>query len=467
MTGDGINTLTYDSENHAVTSSGTYGTGQYVYDGKGVRVEKCLSTCGSPTTYTVYIFAGSKVIAEYDNGAAVTSPSREYLYNGGQLMATINSSGMQYHIPDHLSVRVTTNSSGSEIGQQGHFPYGESWYVSSTTTNWQFTTYERDAESSNDYAQARYNVNRLGRFASPDPIAGNIGDLQSLNRYSYVRNQPTNLMDPSGMFSCGYAKNQKHDLDRGDDSGPSEDGASDLVQDDGGNCWLDPGDGGGGGYGYGNPNGLSGGVDCIIEYQQGDLDYGGLNACLGDNQGGGQQGNPGQGGGGNGTGTTGNLPLSALGQCTASLFGVTAVSFTPSTSESNGSFTGAMSGVYAGYGQPLQSGPSIFTVTNNSTQFTTYTVTQWYNLNPAGPPVAPGGVVGLTDPQHPFTNTTGSNQVPSEIVNTQVWELGNSLAAITQRVPQTLNVLPGPSNNEPGNTLTLCIAAQAASQLHF
>jgi hypothetical protein len=197
------------------------------------------------------------------------------------------------------------------------------------------------------------------------------------------------------------------------------------------------------------------------------LDYGGLNACLGDNQGGGQQGNPGQGGGGNGTGTTGNLPLSALGQCTASLFGVTAVSFTPSTSESNGSFTGAMSGVYAGYGQPLQSGPSIFTVTNNSTQFTTYTVTQWYNLNPAGPPVAPGGVVGLTDPQHPFTNTTGSNQVPSEIVNTQVWELGNSLAAITQRVPQTLNVLPGPSNNEPGNTLTLCIAAQAASQLHF
>jgi len=31
---------------------------------------------------TVYIFSGSKVIAEYDNGAAVGSPSREYVYGG-------------------------------------------------------------------------------------------------------------------------------------------------------------------------------------------------------------------------------------------------------------------------------------------------------------------------------------------------------------------------------------------------
>jgi RHS repeat-associated protein len=224
MTGDGINALTYDSENHALTSSGTGGTAQYVYDGKGMRVEKCLSSCGSPTTYTVYIFGGSQVIAEYDNGASVTSPSREYLYNGSQLMATINSSGMEYHIPDQLSVRATTNSSGSEIGQQGHFPYGESWYASSTTTDWQFTTYERDAESGSDFAQARYDVNRLGRFSSPDPVAGDIGDPQSLNRYSYVRNRPLDFVDPTGMYGCGAADNWKRATeDRGSGGGPSAD----------------------------------------------------------------------------------------------------------------------------------------------------------------------------------------------------------------------------------------------------
>jgi len=62
-----------------------------------------------------------------------------------------------------------------------------------------FTTYERDAESGNDYAQARYNVNRLARFSSPDPIPGNISDPQSLNRYSYVRNMPVMAVDPTGM----------------------------------------------------------------------------------------------------------------------------------------------------------------------------------------------------------------------------------------------------------------------------
>jgi hypothetical protein len=40
-----------------------------------------------------------------------------------------------------------------------------SWwrYLSSTTTKWQFTTYERDAESGNDYAMARVYINRCGR----------------------------------------------------------------------------------------------------------------------------------------------------------------------------------------------------------------------------------------------------------------------------------------------------------------
>jgi len=61
-----------------------------------------------------------------------------------------------------------------------------------------FTTYQRDSESSNDYAQARYFRWLVGRFTTLDPMAGSIGDPQSQNRYSYVRNNPVNLTDPSG-----------------------------------------------------------------------------------------------------------------------------------------------------------------------------------------------------------------------------------------------------------------------------
>jgi RHS repeat-associated protein len=53
-----------------------------------------------------------------------------------------------------------------------------------------FTSYERDSESGNDYAQARYYVSRLGRFSSTDPLAGNTGDPQSLNRYVLVETCP-------------------------------------------------------------------------------------------------------------------------------------------------------------------------------------------------------------------------------------------------------------------------------------
>ncbi len=147
----------------------TSGGGSYSYDGNSLRVKKV-----SGSTTTVYIFSGTKVTAEYVNGAAPASPTREYIYAGSQLLAKIEGRVTNYYHADHLSVRVTTDTNGNIAGQQAHYPFGESWYASSTTTKWQFTSYERDSESGNDYATVRCFVNRLGRFSSPDPLAGSI-----------------------------------------------------------------------------------------------------------------------------------------------------------------------------------------------------------------------------------------------------------------------------------------------------
>src|SRR3989442_872619 len=38
-----------------------------------------------------------------------------------------------------------------------------------------------------------------GRWLSPDPIGGDISNPQSLNRYAYVLNNPTSLIDPLGL----------------------------------------------------------------------------------------------------------------------------------------------------------------------------------------------------------------------------------------------------------------------------
>ena len=109
-------------------------------------------------------------------------------------------------------MRVNTNSSGSNIGEQGHYPFGTSWYKNSTTTKWQFTSYERDSESGLDYAIFRHDSSRLGRFMQPDPLAGTIANPQSLNRYAYVQNDPVNLIDPLGLEGvCHTASHNGND----------------------------------------------------------------------------------------------------------------------------------------------------------------------------------------------------------------------------------------------------------------
>jgi len=150
----------------------------------------------------VYIFSGAKVIAEYANG----SLSKEYVYSGGQVLATHEGSTLKYHHPDHLSARVETDgTTAATVRTFGQHPFGEAWYETGAASKWKFTSYERDAESGLDHAVFRYYAPRLGRFASADLLAGVLRDPQSLNRYTYVRNDPVNSVDPLGLARCfGY-----------------------------------------------------------------------------------------------------------------------------------------------------------------------------------------------------------------------------------------------------------------------
>jgi RHS repeat-associated protein len=186
------NNYTYDGENHMVNFASGSASAAYSCDGNGLRVKKV-----SGSTTTVYVFSGSKVIAEYANG----SLSKEYVYSGSKLLATIANGVTTYHHSDHLSVRLSTNSSGTKVGDQGHYPFGESWYATNTTTKWQFTSYERDAESGDDYAEARSYINRTGRFSGMDRVGGARANPQSLNEFSYVRNGSVNSVDPSGLLA--------------------------------------------------------------------------------------------------------------------------------------------------------------------------------------------------------------------------------------------------------------------------
>ena len=201
MLNDGVNAVVYDAANRVVSNTQSSVVSTYAYDGKGTRAQKVSSG-----TTTVYIYSGSRVIAEYANAAPPASPTREYIYSNDQLLAKIEAGATSYYHPDQLSVRLLTDATGALLGQQGHFPYGDPWYDGLGSNKWKFTTYERDAESQNDYALARYYMNRLGRFASPDPLAGSPGNPQTLNRYAYVADDPINSVDPSGEFLLAFER---------------------------------------------------------------------------------------------------------------------------------------------------------------------------------------------------------------------------------------------------------------------
>ena len=49
--------------------------------------------------------------------------------------------------------------------------------------------------------------NSSGRWTTPDPDTGsiNVGDPQTLNRYSYVSNDPVNMVDPLGLMQMSDA----------------------------------------------------------------------------------------------------------------------------------------------------------------------------------------------------------------------------------------------------------------------
>jgi RHS repeat-associated protein len=202
------NNYSYDPENRLTSFSGNGGNASYAYDDNDHRVIKQIQG----GTSTVYIFSGDTVLAEYDNGAPPTSPSREYIYfDAGpspnlepQLIAKIEGGTTQYYHQDHLSIRLLTDSNGNKVAEQGHYPFGEEWYPSIAATKWMLTTYERDLDTGNnsglDYALARFYDSRVGSFCSADPVEGVPEDPQSWNRYSYVRDDPINKVDPNGQF---------------------------------------------------------------------------------------------------------------------------------------------------------------------------------------------------------------------------------------------------------------------------
>ena len=115
-------------------------------------------------------------------------------------LAYAAQSRLRFFHPDHLgSTTLVTDEQGNVIEQIAYAPYGQTvTRLGASGAPPRFTGQRLDASTGLYYYQARYYDPQLGRFTQPDPIIRTLTDPQTLNRYAYVRNNPVNLVDPTG-----------------------------------------------------------------------------------------------------------------------------------------------------------------------------------------------------------------------------------------------------------------------------
>jgi RHS repeat-associated protein len=122
---------------------------------------------------------------------------------------------LRYFVLDHLgSVSVVTDETGAvterlSYDAWGRHRHGADWTddptcsSGSATTTRGFTGQEEMDSVRDVNLNARVYDPTIGRFLSPDSVTETAYDLQVLNRYSYVGNNPLSYSDPSGHCFLG------------------------------------------------------------------------------------------------------------------------------------------------------------------------------------------------------------------------------------------------------------------------
>lgn len=233
----------YDAEGNITAVDGG-GTAQYVYDALNHRVRAAAN--GSTKEY-VFNAAGQRVSIW---NAGIGGQLQGQYYWGTRPVAYYAGGATHFQHQDWVGTeRMRTSYNGAVEAKFTSLPYGDAQTTAagSDTDAYHFAGLDYDSETQTDHAQFRqYNATQ-GRWMSPDPYSGSYDftNPQSLNRYSYVMNNPLSFTDTSGLDVCD-------------------------------NWWCDGG-GGGGGWGSGD-GGDPGGCDPLVQYCDGigyDGDLGG------------------------------------------------------------------------------------------------------------------------------------------------------------------------------------------------
>ncbi|WP_439578857.1 RHS repeat-associated core domain-containing protein [Elioraea sp.] len=201
LIGDGSASYRYDAQNRLVGFTQGSVVVSYDYDVEGRRASR---TEGGTTRRSLY--ALGQEIAEYADGVLaarhVPGPGLD------EPLATVTGApGSRvrawYHTDAQGSVIARSDGSGAvPAGERfSYTPYGVAGSGSGSASAFRFVGRRLEPPVGLYDMRARVYAPGLGRFLQPDPIGTDGG----INLYAYVRNDPLNQADPTGLFAHAIA----------------------------------------------------------------------------------------------------------------------------------------------------------------------------------------------------------------------------------------------------------------------
>ncbi|MFN8439922.1 MAG: RHS repeat-associated core domain-containing protein [Caldilineaceae bacterium] len=134
-----------------------------------------------------------------ENPLLIDDGSHAYLYADGPLAQIDTSNNRQYLLTDALnSVRGLSDNSGTLVGSVNYNVFGSIRSQSGASSILGFTGEVYNPQTQLLYLRARDYAATLGRLLSADTVSPNAHEAQGYNLYTYVANNPTTWVDPTG-----------------------------------------------------------------------------------------------------------------------------------------------------------------------------------------------------------------------------------------------------------------------------
>ncbi len=188
----------YDAAGRLVSSDNGKDQVIFVYDGEGRRVSKSVN--GKKTSFINDPVAPlSRVLLEKDEHGQT---KKRYVYGFSRLLGQ-GTAGAQFFLYDQpgKSVSFLVDKNQRVLKTYSYSAFGLRNGENRLENSYEYAGEEYDEETGLVYLRNRYYDPEIGRFISPDSVVGNLGDPQTLNPYAYVRNNPVNYIDPSGLYA--------------------------------------------------------------------------------------------------------------------------------------------------------------------------------------------------------------------------------------------------------------------------